>query len=181
MKKLLTVTAIVAGSLLGGSAWADHGPDRQSYLDTAEVISATPVYRTIHISTPHRECWQEKRHGKRHHHQAHNSYTAPIAGAIVGGVIGNQFGRGSGKDVLTIGGALLGASIGNDVRNTHGPAHRHGPRYQRHCETVRTHETREEADGYRVTYRYQGEVFHTHMDYHPGATIEVRVNVQPLG
>ena len=35
-------------------------------------------------------------------------------GGIVGGVIGNQFGKGSGKTILTVAGALLGSSIGSD-------------------------------------------------------------------
>ena len=38
-----------------------------------------------------------------------------IGGAIAGGVIGNQIGGGSGRTVATIGGALLGGFLGNQV------------------------------------------------------------------
>ena len=37
-----------------------------------------------------------------------------FGGAIIGGIIGNQFGGGSGKDVATILGAIIGASIANN-------------------------------------------------------------------
>ena len=37
-----------------------------------------------------------------------------FGGALIGGVIGNQFGGGSGKDVATILGAIIGGSIANN-------------------------------------------------------------------
>jgi outer membrane lipoprotein SlyB len=37
-----------------------------------------------------------------------------FGGAIIGGIIGNQFGGGSGKDVATILGAIIGSSIANN-------------------------------------------------------------------
>lgn len=36
-----------------------------------------------------------------------------LAGAIIGGVIGNQFGSGSGKDAMTVLGAIVGADVAN--------------------------------------------------------------------
>jgi uncharacterized protein YcfJ len=47
----------------------------------------------------------------------HFSATNEIFGGILGGAIGNQFGGGSGKKVMTVAGALLGASIANDNEN----------------------------------------------------------------
>ena len=40
-----------------------------------------------------------------------------FGGALLGGVIGNQFGGGSGKDVTTILGAIIGSSIANNRHN----------------------------------------------------------------
>jgi len=40
-----------------------------------------------------------------------------FGGALIGGVIGNQFGGGSGKDVATILGAIIGGSIANNRHN----------------------------------------------------------------
>jgi len=177
MNKLFSVSAIAIALAVSGTALAGHKHGKRSYEDTADVISVTPIYRTVHITTPHRECWRERR-ARRHHHRSHDTYTAPITGAILGGVIGNQFGKGSGKDAMTVGGALLGAAIGHDVKHAH---HRPGPRFERHCEFVDTHDTREELDFYRVKYRYQGETYRTRMDYDPGDTIRVRVSVDPLG
>lgn len=37
-----------------------------------------------------------------------------FGGALVGGVIGNQFGSGSGRDVATILGAIIGSSVSNN-------------------------------------------------------------------
>ncbi|WP_170425831.1 glycine zipper 2TM domain-containing protein [Ruegeria arenilitoris] len=35
-----------------------------------------------------------------------------LGGALIGGVIGNQFGGGSGRDILTAGGAVAGGAAG---------------------------------------------------------------------
>lgn len=40
-----------------------------------------------------------------------------FGGALIGGVIGNQFGGGSGKDVATILGAVIGGSMANNRHN----------------------------------------------------------------
>lgn len=40
---------------------------------------------------------------------------ATVAGAVLGGVVGNQFGGGSGKDILTAGGAVAGGIAANNA------------------------------------------------------------------
>jgi uncharacterized protein YcfJ len=40
---------------------------------------------------------------------------ATIAGAVVGGALGNQLGGGSGKDILTAGGAVAGGLAANNA------------------------------------------------------------------
>lgn len=72
------------------------------------ITSSTPVYVDMIISEPFENCYlQEFR-------SSNSSATDQIIGGILGGAIGNQFGDGSGKDVMTVAGALLGASIAND-------------------------------------------------------------------
>lgn len=181
MNKLFSVSLIAASLAISGPGLAGHKHDRRSYQGVAKVLSVKPLYETVRISIPHRECWRERIHRRHHHGPRHTSYTAPIAGAILGGVVGNQFGKGSGKDALTVGGALLGASIGNDVNQSHCYPRHSGPRYQRRCKTVHSYETREELVGYRVKYLYDGEIHHTRMDHDPGDTIRVKVKVRPLG
>lgn len=44
---------------------------------------------------------------------SHNGWHT-FGGALIGGVIGNQFGGGSGKDITTILGAIIGSSMANN-------------------------------------------------------------------
>jgi len=178
---------VMLGSLmlgLGANVPASHN----SYEDYAKVISAKPIYETVEVITPQRECWTEETYGQHYYprprHVHNDSYTAPLAGALLGGVIGNQFGGGDGKTALTIGGALLGASIGDDIADSHRQYRTRGPHRQpqsiRHCEITDRVEAREEVVGYRVKYRYNGETYRTRMDRDPGDTLRVSVTVHPI-
>jgi uncharacterized protein YcfJ len=186
MNRLRNNAAILGSIFLGlaTNAPASHN----SYEDYARVISAKPIYETVEVILPHEECWTEQTYGHsdypRHRHAHNDSYTAPLAGALLGGVIGNQFGGGDGKTALTVGGALLGAAIGDDIadsREYYRPSGLyHSPQSIRRCETVDHRETREEVIGYRVKYRYKGETYYTRMERDPGDTLRVRVSVRPI-
>ena len=186
MNRLKTNAFVLGGVLLslGVNAAASHN----SYEDYAEVIFAKPIYETVEVIVPQEECWTEQTYGHRHYprrRHAHNdSFTAPLAGALLGGVIGNQFGGGDGKTALTVGGALLGASIGDDIADANRDRRHAGlyrsPQSFRRCEMVDHRETREEVIGYRVKYRYNGETYHTRMLRDPGDTLRVRVSVRPI-
>jgi uncharacterized protein YcfJ len=146
-------------------------------MDTARVLRADPLYETVQVPVPVRECWTETvtRGGR-----AQASYTAPIAGGIVGGLLGNRLGRGhrSGRTALTVAGTLLGASIGNDIRTR--SYRRPVVERVRRCETVDHYEEQQQLVGYRVEYRYEGQTFTTRTMEHPGEFIRVRVNVDPV-
>jgi uncharacterized protein YcfJ len=173
MKRTIAgITLTMAALAIPGGAFADHGV---GFVDTARVISAEPVYETVRVARPVEECWTERvvyQDGHRH------SYTGTIAGGIIGGVVGNQFGRGRGKTAMTVAGTLLGASIGRDVSSRSPPSYTAG-RVNR-CEVVERYEEQEQLAGYRVKYRYKGEIFVTHTDEHPGKYIRVSVNVSPV-
>jgi uncharacterized protein YcfJ len=62
-----------------------------------------------------------------------------IAGAIIGGAMGNQFGGGSGKDAMTVLGAIVGADVAN--RNSQNVT---GYRQKRQCQDVTTYITKQE-------------------------------------
>ena len=49
--------------------------------------------------------------------QDKNNGWKTFGGALVGGVIGNQFGGGSGRDIATVLGAIIGGSIANNQQN----------------------------------------------------------------
>lgn len=85
-----------------------------------------------------------------------------LAGAIIGGVIGNQFGSGSGRDAMTV----LGAIVGADVANKNGSQQIVGYTTETRCENQTVYISTEErvyshstitfvADGRTYTVRFQ--------------------------
>ncbi len=181
MKKTLsTISVAIIASLATSVATADNYYNQHSFTDTARVTHVQPIYKTVRVSTPERECWDAPRHHNKHYRQSHNeSYTPTIAGGLVGGVIGNQFGGGSGKTALTIAGALLGGSIGNDYRNQPKQYRQHDKHRAERCQVTNRYHEEERIDGYRVTYKYQGKTYTTRMENDPGRRIPVEVSVQP--
>jgi len=148
------------------------------FYDYARVIRVEPIIRVARVSTPRRECRDEEVRGYGYRTRGRNSYTPLVLGGILGGVVGNQFGAGSGKDLMTVGGVLLGASLGYDVARQ--PRHaRYDSRVREVCRVSNEYHDEERVDGYRVTYRYSGRTFMRRMDYDPGRRIKVRVSVTP--
>ncbi len=170
--KSVTAAIVIGMTVLSGAASA--GVHHLGYVDRARVVWAKPIYETVEVSRPVRECWTERvvRRGRRA-----ESYTGTIAGGIIGGVVGNQIGRGRGRTVLTVAGSLLGASIGHDLSARPGR-----PRISREerCEVVEHYEEQEQIVGYRVKYRYGGQTFFTRTEEHPGQRIRIRVKVNPV-
>ncbi|EGV51454.1 membrane protein [Candidatus Endoriftia persephone str. Guaymas] len=172
MKKttIAIATLLLSASLSVNAGW------KHRYQDTAKVIDVDPIYKTVEISRPERHCWDEQVSHYRPNRD--KSYTGTVLGGIVGGVVGNQFGKGKGKDAATIAGALLGASVGHDAsRNRSG---HYVTETERRCEVIDYTEQEEQLVGYRVKYRYKGQVFTTRTKSHPGKHIRVRVAVTPI-
>ena len=82
-----------------------------SFVDSATVNSVEKVYKQYMVEEPYRECYIKE----TLQNTGDGSATNEIMGAILGGAIGNQFGEGEGKDVMTLAGIFLGASIANDA------------------------------------------------------------------
>jgi uncharacterized protein YcfJ len=76
-----------------------------------------------------------------------------IVGAIIGGAIGNQFGGGSGKDAMTV----LGAIAGADIANKNGQRIV-GYRLEEQCQNVTTYSTTQEQvySHSTITWREDG-------------------------
>ena len=81
-----------------------------SFVDSATVTSVEKVYKQYRVDEPYQDCYI-----KETLQTGDGSATNEIMGAILGGAIGNQFGEGSGKDVMTLAGIFLGASIAKDA------------------------------------------------------------------
>ncbi len=182
-----------AAMLLGtsASALADHDynstrstvrNDRATF-DYAKVISSQPIVNYVTVTTPVRECWEEMQYYTVDR-RARTTAGGTLLGAVIGGVIGHQIGSGRGNDAATVVGSLIGAAIGNDsARRRHGNEYgveRHARPVER-CKTSYKKHREERIDGYRVTYRYNGQKYMTEMPYDPGNKIRVRVDIRPAG
>jgi uncharacterized protein YcfJ len=183
-----SLAAVFAVTALG-SAFA------QNYTDVAQVTSAQPIYERV--TTPRQECWNEAINTERR--VVSPGYAEPqpsggrtigagtVIGAIVGGVVGHQFGNSSrGRDHGTAAGVVVGGLVGNQIENSPSAPVASGPsrvdyvpetQNVQRCRTV--DESRDQIRGYNVAYRYQGRDYSTRMDYDPGPTLNVRVNLTP--
>ncbi len=173
-------TVAVAAMLFGGTASADNGyRNSGAQYDYAKVISAQPIVNYVTVKTPVQECWEEMQYYSVDPNAGRRGGST-LLGAIIGGVVGHQIGSGRGKDAATVAGSLIGAAIGNDsARKRHGSAvEQHGRPVER-CETRYRSHQEERIDGYRVTYRYNGQKYVTEMPYDPGTRLKVRVDIRP--
>lgn len=178
MKKLLLSASIASLlTLTATTSFADNNHHRHNrgFEDTARVTHVEPIYRTVRVSTPQRECYQQPRH--RSSYTTQQSYTSTIAGGIIGGVIGNQFGGGRGKTAMTVAGTLLGGSVGRDLG--YQDTQQHYSREER-CHVTERYHQEQRIDAYRVTYKYKGQHYTTKMNHYPGKRIPVAVSVQPI-
>jgi len=85
-----------------------------SFTDYATVTSVEKVYKQYRIEEPYQECYIKE----TLQNQGDGSATNEIIGAILGGAIGNKIAEDSsdaGKDVMTLAGIVLGASMANDA------------------------------------------------------------------
>ena len=85
-----------------------------SYIDYATVTSVKKAYKQYKTEEPYQECYIQE----SLQNQGDGSATNEILGAILGGAIGNKIAEDSsdsGKDVMTLAGIVLGASMANDA------------------------------------------------------------------
>ena len=190
-KNTLTKSLIILGLVVGVSLPAAANKYRDynnSAYDYARVINVTPIVESYQVNNPVKECWDEQvryepRHNNSDRYDQPKSHTADILGAIIGGAIGNRFGHGDGRKIATVAGAVLGRSVGRDIsRNNKRHYNDAGHRYEtvQQCELRDSYSTKEHVVGYDVSYKYNGNVYQTQLDNHPGNEIKVKVTVNPV-
>ncbi|MCK6371894.1 MAG: glycine zipper 2TM domain-containing protein [Gammaproteobacteria bacterium] len=175
--KVRMVLAMISVALTG-AAQAGHGARfaEDGYYTDAEVLDAKPIVRIVQYREPQENCWEETIRRER---PGYRSRTPVVLGGILGGVAGHQFGSGRGNDIMTVAGALLGASIGRDAAYRH-QAHRYPVHaLEQRCEVTETVREEEQLEGYEVRYRLDGREFVTRTPTDPGRTLRVRVQVEP--
>jgi uncharacterized protein YcfJ len=181
---IATVSGLAIASLVlvVGSANASdyaYSKSRNSAVyDYARVLSVTPAIRYVTVTTPVKECWEDvERYSVRNHEPGRAGKA--LFGAIVGGVIGHQIGSGSGNDVATIAGSLIGASVAGNSHRGRGYSTSEYSRPVRRCETNYQSHQEERIDGYDVIYTYHGRKYATRTPFDPGKKLKIRVDVRP--
>ena len=122
-----------------------------TFLDSASVLSVDKVYKQVRVEEPYKECYIKE----TVQNSGDGSATNEIIGGVIGGAIGNQFGEGSGKDVMTLAGILMGASIANDAEKAAG----NGKKTiisQEVCENKVRQKIEKRLSHYKVTVEYNG-------------------------
>jgi uncharacterized protein YcfJ len=174
MSKSIIVGSTLAVLGLGGLAFGAWQVQQQETGPAyAEIVGVEALTRTV--ETPREVCEEvvvqvapqapaQGQGGSRDPHRV----VGTAAGAIVGGLLGNQVGGGSGKKLATVAGAVGGGLAGREVQNRV-EAHQHAQAGQSQAQAPQTTtrqechtvvDTRQETDGYEVTWRY-GEVMQT--------------------
>ena len=121
-----------------------------SYTDYATVTSIEKVYKQYMTEEPYQECYIKETLQNR----GDGSATNEIMGAILGGAIGNQFGEGEGKEVMTLAGIVLGASMANDAEKANSTGQVVGS--QEVCETKVKKSIERRLSHYLINITYEG-------------------------
>jgi uncharacterized protein YcfJ len=202
-----TAIAIALTAALGTSAFAvaqDYyrGSDRYDYRydnyraadyrnhnerrDIATVVAVNERYSNPGYTR--QECWNERtnaydsgyyRDSNGRLYRGDSTTNGTLLGAVIGGALGNQVGQGNGRTAATVAGAVIGGKIGHDVdarNDSSAYEYRGGDNIVRRCRTV---SDGGRFGGYDVTYRYAGQNYHALMNYRPGRTMAVMVQVRP--
>jgi uncharacterized protein YcfJ len=190
MIRLAQVLGLGLGLAVAGSAAAWHDDNYGPEYDTARVVSVDPILDRYDEPVSREVCWNEPveyyepRYAYRNGRQRDNT-AGTVLGAIIGGALGNQVGRGDGRRAATIAGAVIGGAIGHSESRRRGSgyyetggSYRRGS--ERRCDVQTDYRSNERVVGYDVGYEYNGRVYHTRTDYHPGNTIRVQVQVDAV-
>jgi uncharacterized protein YcfJ len=166
--RFLAIIALGAG-LVAGAANA-HG----SRYANARVIGYEPVYETVYVSRPIRRCHREIVERRV---SSPNVAGQTLAGAIVGAAIGRQFGDGSGRDALTVLGAVAGSAVANEraLRRRGADPYVIVQEPVERCSTEYRRQAERRLTGYWVDYRYRGRNYRIMSHERPGRNIRILV------
>lgn len=186
MRAVLKSISLLALAMVstGAMAWNDNAPE----YDVARVVSVDPIIEYVDEPVSQDVCWDEPvtRHEPRYRYERRNRDErtgATVLGALIGGALGNTVGHGDGRRAATIAGAVIGGAIAHDAAHRdryrdHGGQYVRG--YQQRCDVRTEYRQQERVVGYDVAYDYQGRIYRTRTDHHPGDSIRVAVQVSAI-
>ena len=187
MNKLMIAGALAAPLAVGAAGFGGYkiAQNDQKMAENdgfAELIAAVPVTKQVQIPTSSRECnTVPVTYNQTVQRKQTSTPTNVIVGGLIGGVLGNQVVNGSKRDAATVVGAATGGYLGYErAKRKNAPETVQRTRYEERCHTVRGTRSELQADGYDVTYRYQGQVYTTRMETPPPARFPVAINVEPV-
>ena len=122
-----------------------------SFIDSASVISVDKIYKQVRVEEPYKECYIKE----TVQNSGDGSATNEIIGGVIGGAIGNKLGKGDGKEILTLAGILMGASIANDAEKAAGNG-KQTIVSQEVCEKKVRQKIEKRLSHYKVTVDYNG-------------------------
>jgi len=128
--------------------------------DEVKVKRSKPIYKTITKRVPYQECWNEEVPVRRYNNSYESSSNplGVIIGGVAGGIIGNQVGGGRGKDLATVGGALIGSFVGHNLsKRGHKRNSYTSYETQRRCITRYSTSEKEKFIGYKNVGFYRGK------------------------
>jgi uncharacterized protein YcfJ len=182
---LLVAAALTGAIVAPASADGDHrrhpgqgryGHFRGHEIVYAPVVSVQPIVRYVTVERPRQECWQDVEYRSA---VPGRIAATTLAGGIVGAAIGRQFGDGSGRDALTLMGAIAGSAVAHERAVGRNP----GPLYTvpvERCHVVNERFTDEIIEGYDVVYRYHGRTYSMRTAEHPGSRIALEMSHRPV-
>lgn len=156
---------------------AGHDSQRNHYKKHkrfAKVLFVKPIYEVVRTREPHLEC---RSNSSRHVDIGNSHQHAPeriIMGGLLGGIIGHEFGHSGNRELTTAAGVVIGSIIAHDTSPRH---YRNGydrADYQQACRRVNHVREHRQVVGYKVRYKYRGEIFTTRTNYHPGKWLKIR-------
>lgn len=178
--KGVAVTAAAGLMLSSAAASADDYRGRGGRdIVYARVVSVQPLVRYVTVEQPRHECWEETRYRPAAPGRVAGT---TLAGGIVGAAIGRQFGGGSGRDALTLLGAVAGSAVAHE-RATRRMLEEGAAVYAvpvQRCTTVSERRIEEVVDGYDVVYEYRGRRYSMRTAEHPGSRVPLQVSFRPV-
>ena len=173
MKSKVYLATVLFGLTVSAGSAVVIAASPPSINGEAQVVSTTERYVTVREVQPTKEC----REVQVNRSASTSSHTPELLGAILGGALGKEIDDSS--DAGAVIGGLLGASIASDLERKNA-RNKGSSRTEIQCATVNREVEVRRADGYDVTYEYDGHLFTYKMKNYPSNTIAVRVFVLPV-